>query len=140
MPRYCKGFRFHFNKNVALPAHYDQQLNHEAPLNRANQMIDFGLETGKPDFVLYGYYFIWRAYSCERNSPLPYGGHAKYLQQMEEIESDQLKHKIAMNWLVPVNFLLIVSPHHINTSILKKIEFPVSFTPADPDRELAMIE
>ena len=59
---------------------------------------------------------------------------------MEEIESDQLKHKIAMNWLVPVNFLLIVSPHHINTSILKKIEFPVSFTPADPDRELAMIE
>lgn len=140
MPRYCKGFRFHFNKNVALPAHYDQQLNHEAPLNGSNQMIDFGLETGKRDFVLHGYYFIWRAYSCEHNLPLAYGGHAKYSQQMEKIESDQLKHKIAMNWIVPASFLLIVSLHHFNTSILKKIDLPVSFTLADYDRELAILE
>ncbi|HEX6225588.1 MAG TPA: hypothetical protein VFZ52_14325 [Chryseolinea sp.] len=123
MPRYCKGFRFHFNKNVAVPAHYDQQLNHEAPLNRANQMIDFGLETGKRDFVLYGYYFIWRTYSCEHNLSLAYGGHAKYSQQMKEFECDQRKQKIAMNWIVPASFLLIAILHHINTSDFKTILF-----------------
>lgn len=68
--------------------------------------------------------------------PLAYDAHVKYSQPKEEIESDQHKKKVAMNWILSATFLLILILHHINTSILRKFVFPVSFTLNDYDKDL----
>ncbi|HYI77235.1 MAG TPA: hypothetical protein VEW65_06410, partial [Chryseolinea sp.] len=83
-----------------LASAYDEQLNNGAALNSANQMIEFGLETGKRNFAMDGYRFLWRAYDREHNLPLAYDAHIKYSQLKEEIESDQYKQKIAIaDWI-----------------------------------------
>ena len=89
----------------------------------------------KGNFVMDGYRFLWRAHAREHNLPLAYDAHVKYSKLKEEIEIDRHKQKIAMNWIFSSTFLLILILHHINTSILRKFAFPVSFTLNDYDKD-----
>ncbi|HZI25068.1 MAG TPA: hypothetical protein VFD46_08325 [Chryseolinea sp.] len=91
---------------------------------------------GFRNFVMDGYPFIWRAYPREYNLPVAYEGHVKCSQLKEEIESDQHKQKIAMSWPSSSTFLVILILLRINTSILKKVSFPVSFILDDYDKDL----